>query len=223
MHFQLYIPGVRGQDPKTLVDVGLADFVAGSEYAETAEGPGELGAGVVVAWRKPGQAHMGFQPECQTWLPAAKCGADLAAARYFIGFWNDSPAGARDLARPYPQPGSRVMLGDGQEWMLPVAKSLDADMILADDGTWRFEPQRRFHAFYLEYLKWFQFFGTASQDDAFSYADAADFVLSALRVNYRLTPEAASHLRLFTKESVTAALFAVMGIEHKIEPPSPDR
>jgi hypothetical protein len=213
MHFQIYIPAARGQSPQTLVDVGLADFVAGAEFVETAAGPGDRGPGVVAAWRRPGQVQMGYQPERQAWLPAAASGEDLAAGRYWIGFWTDSPPTPKDLARPYPQAGHRVTLGDGSEWLLPIAKALDADMILADDGTWRFEPQRRFHAFWLDYLKWFQFFGNAGPEDLIDFADAADFVLAGLRVNYRLAPEAASHLRLFTKENVLTSLMAIMGID----------
>jgi hypothetical protein len=213
MHFQIYIPNARGQDPQTLIDVGLADFYAGAEFVETAAGPGDKGPGVVVAWRKPGQAQMGYQPERQVWLPAAASGEDLAAGRYWIGFWTDSPPTPKDLARPYPQPGHRVALGDGSEWILPIAKAIDADMIRADDGTWRFDPQRRFHAFWMDYLKWFHFFGNWNEEAVIDYGEAADFVLAGLRVNYRLPDEVTNHLRLFTKENVLTSLLAIMGID----------
>lgn len=211
MHYQIFIPGGRGQNPQQLVDVGLADLVAGAEFMDVAKGP-DGKAGGVVAWRRPGQAQMGYQAGIQEWIPAAPR-EDLSLGRYWVGFWNDSPATSKELSRPYPQPGRRVALGDSQEWLIPAAKELDADMVLADDGTWKFEVQRRFHSFYLEYLRWFQFFATAKDGDAFDFAEAAEFVLLGLRTNYRLVPEAASHLRLFTKETVTQALFGIIGVD----------
>lgn len=235
MHFQLFIPNCRGQNPQMLIDVGLADFVAGAEYMDVgqfATGPAAHGTdgtdgtdkshlshmshpchGTLIAWRRPGQPQMGYQPDKQIWLPAVPRPAeDLAGGRYFIGFWNDAPVVPRDLARPYPQQGARVALGDGHEWLLPSAKELDADMVVADDGSWRFEVQRRFHAFNLEYLKWMHFFGTAGPDDEFLFADGAEFILQALRINYRITPEVVSAQRLFTKEIVLRAMLAVMGV-----------
>lgn len=211
MHYQIFLPRVRGCDPALLVNVGLADFVAGAELVDVPGGPDQTGPGVLVAWRKPGAVEMGYRPDAQIWLPAVPRD-DLAAGRYWVGFWPELPR-PNHLARPYPQPGKQVALGDGQEWLIPSAKELDADMILADDGTWRFEVQRRFHAFYLDYLKWMQFFGNAGPDEEFLFADAAEFILSGLRINYRLPPEAASHLRLFTKDNVLSSLLAVMGIE----------
>jgi len=215
MQYQIFLPGVAGANPQFLVDVGLADLVAGANFCDSAHGPippggGVPGPGVVVAWPRPGAAQLGYRPEAQTWLPAVKCG-DLAAGRYWVGFWNDSPPTPADLQRPYRQAGIRVALGDGNEWLLPMAKELDHNMVLADDGTWKFEIQRRFHDFYLEHLRWFQFFGTMTQSEGASFAEAAEFILMALRINYRLTGEVASQLRLFTKENVLSAMFAVLG------------
>lgn len=214
MHFQIFLPHKRGGDPALLIDVGLADFVAGAEFVDVGKGPTEE-PGALVAWRKPGHVQIGYQPAKQTWLPAVpRASEDLAAGRYWIGFWNgnDSPCTPRDLARPYPQPGSTVRLGDGADWLLPAAKQLDSQMKLADDGTWRFEVQRRFHGFFLEYVKWFQFFATAEEGTQFSFGDAADFVLAGLRINYRLPAEAASQLELFSKETINAAMRAILGV-----------
>jgi hypothetical protein len=212
MHFQLFIPGATGQDPRLLEEVGLADFVAGAEFMPSAKGPAPEGRpGVLVAWRRPGSAMIGYHPDKQTWFPAvARDG--LEAGRFWVGLWNDSPVTPQDLARPYPQPGSRVQLGDGNEWLLPAAKELDATLKLADDGTWKFEVQRRFHAFYLEYLKWFHFFGTCGEGDEYAFADAADFVMAGLRINYRLVPELASQLELFSKSTVNTGLLSILGV-----------
>lgn len=211
MHFQLYIPDELIGEPQLLERVGLSDFVQGAEFLTTGEGPGPILArpGQIVAWRKPGKAAIGYQPAVQTWFPAvARDG--LEAGRYWIGLWNEHTLTPADIARPYPKPGRTVTLGDGQEWLLPIAKELPADLILQDDGSWRYEVQRQFHAFYLGYLRWLAIFGQAQDGDTFEFADAAEFVLQALRINYRLLPEIASRLRLFTTENVSPALFAIL-------------
>src|SRR4051812_19358849 len=110
MHFQLFIPNGEGQDPRQLEEVGLADFIAGAEFMPSAAGP-VAGRGVIVAWRRPGHAMIGYHPETQTWLPAVPRDG-LAAGRFWVGLWNDAPLTPQDVARPYPQPGSRVELGD---------------------------------------------------------------------------------------------------------------
>jgi hypothetical protein len=188
----------------------LADFVAGAEFLDVGKGPDD-GRGAVVAWRRPGSALIGYQPTKQTWLPAVPRDG-LPGLRYWVGLWNESPPGPADLARPYSQPGSRVIFGDGGEWLLPAAKEIDATLKLADDGTWKFEVQRRFHAFYLEYLKWFHFFGNCGEGDEYAFAEAADFVLSGLRINYRMLPEVASQLELFSKSTVNTGLFSILGV-----------
>lgn len=180
--------------------------------------------GVIVAWRKPGKIEIGYQPARQTWLPAVQQG-ELAAGRYWVGLWNADPQDAfappnglgpitpADLARPYPQAGTAVELGDGRSWILPAAKELDAVMKLADDGSWKFEVQRRFNAFYVEYVNWFRFFlDWKDGESSLPYAGAADFVLKALQINYRLVPELVGPLELFSKSTVLKAMFAIMGV-----------
>lgn len=209
MHYQIFIPGVRCADPQHLVDVGLGDLVGEATFLES-EGP-EQTTGVIVGWPKPGQAQMGYQPQSQIWRPAVARG-DLPAGRYYVGLWAGALPTPQDLRRRYPQPGVHVTLGDGQQWLLPRAKQLNAEMILADDGTWKFEPQRQYHAFWLAYCEWEDFFIQAPTGSTFSFTEAADFVLSALRINYRVVPELVNELRLFTKENVRSALYALLGI-----------
>ncbi|MDE2100762.1 MAG: hypothetical protein KGL39_26185 [Patescibacteria group bacterium] len=209
MHFQLYIPHPPGPSAGLLEQAGLADFVAGAESLDVEKGP-DGNRGVVFAWRRPGQAQMGYQPAKQTWLPAVPRDG-LAAGRYWLGIWNDSAPTPADIARPYPRPGRSIELADGNPWLLPIAKELPADLILQDDGSWKFEIQRRFHAFYIEHLRWAELFVNASEGTTYEFAEAANFVLSALRINYRLVPELASHVRLLNTDNVTACLFAILG------------
>lgn len=207
-HFQIYLPGQRGQNPQMLAAAGLPDLIAGAEYLDEAQGPDGRG-GVIVAWRKPTDHRMGFKPAEQLWLPAVPRG-DLQAGRYQVGLWNDRPPTPADLQRPYATKGRFIRFGDGREWLMPEARKLPADMVRADDGSWQFVVQRNYHDFWLESLRWLQWW--SSQPTSFVYADVADFVERGLQVNYRLPTELISHLKLFNRDTITDPMFAVLGV-----------
>lgn len=207
-HFQIYLPGCTDQNPQHLVDAGLGGLASGMDFMPEGVGPDGKG-GSILAWRKPTDQRMGYKPQEQTWLPAVTCG-DLISGRYWVGIWNDRPPTPADLLRPYAHKGTYVTLGDGKQWLIPEAEKLPADMIRADDGTWRFLVQRQYHDFYLESLRWRQWW--AGSPTGFAYADVADFAELALGLNYRITTEVVSHLRLLTRDNVTLPMWAVLGL-----------
>jgi hypothetical protein len=45
----------------------------------------------------------------------------------------------------------------------------------------------------------------------YDFADAAEFVLQGLRINYRLLPEVVSQARLFDTDNLKRSLFAILG------------
>lgn len=218
MHFQLFIPNRRAANPQHLIDVGLADFVPGAEFLDS-RGPddaqGSAQSGVLVAWRKPGATELGYRPDQQEWKPAIPTNA-LAAGRYWIGFWKDSLPTPDDLRRPYCHRGTELELGDGQAWTFPHPQKLPRDVILEDDGSHRYELQRRFHDYGLEVERWQAHF--AGKDTTFFYRDAIDTVLNALRLNYRLTPEVQNALRLLNTDNLERAILAITGLLSFLEP-----
>jgi hypothetical protein len=215
-HFLLFIPGARGASSKVLEDVGLADFAAGAEFA-SANAPRDLlpagvaSSGTICAWRKPGAVMpMGFVPAEQDWVPAAASDG-LAAARYLVGLTKNAPPRPPELLRPYPYQGQDFPLGDGHQWLFPEYRELPRDILLNDDGTFKFEVQRQFHAFSLDCLRWSADLSRAHKDGEtaearFSYTRIFVFLVQALRLNYRMLPEVASHLRLFNTANVVAPL-----------------
>lgn len=213
MHFQIFIPGKQGTDPQHLADVGLPGLAAGALFLAT-RGPDDQ-SGLLISWPGDGPPKTGYDAERQTWRPAVPQGA-WPAARYWIGFWNESPPRPEELAVTYQQAGSDVELGDGQRWLIPHARELPAEMKLADDGTWRFAPQRQFHELWIAALRWRDWFQNAKPGDTYEYADMAEFVLQALQVNYRMTREVVDHLKLFVAadgshpRSITRAGMEVM-------------
>lgn len=216
--FLIYVP--REHHPESslteaiLAAVGLADLAP----AETANIGGGLGpdgkGGTLIGWTKPGRIRFHIDPAEQTWFPAVKSG-DLPPGRYWVGVWNDSPPTAADLLRPYPYRGKLVELA-GQNWTVPLPKNLPTDAILADDGTWRFELQRRFHAYGIEVDQWLERRENGTLADA-TFTEVFGFALRALSLNYRLTPELASRMVLFGGEegaqvAVCNVLFAALGV-----------
>lgn len=213
MHYLIFIPNANdATGPGKLAEVGLADHVAGAEFLVTDVGP-ENQAGVLIAWRKPGDGcDFCYAPERQTWVPAAIAG-ELPRGRYFVGFANEKLPRPEELQRPYPYRGPVMDLA-GAAWRIPAPKELPHDLILADDGSLKFQIQRQYHEYTLRAGTWLEMVQAAAEDAGagLDYADMWAFVVQALRINYRITPEVVSYLRLFDQHNVIRALFAAIGI-----------
>jgi hypothetical protein len=224
-HFLIYLPNAKGQSAKLLEDAGLADLVARAEFMES-QGP-DGGRGVLVAWRRPGvgDKRFHFAEKEQTWLPAvpvlAQAGdptgdVELPARRYWVGVWKDSLPKPTDLARDYPYRGASIELGDGNSWLFPEARELPRDLILSDDGTCRYEVQRRFHAFWLESFDWVRKLSDGGDRPQISYGQCFRFLTRSLRLNYRLAPELVSLLKLFNTENLKTPLLTVIGVASEL-------
>jgi hypothetical protein len=216
LHFQLFLPDRKGADPAHLDAVGLETLRDGAIFLQC-HGPGGR-PGLLIAWTPAGHARIGFRPDAQEWKPAVPRDG-LGAARYWIGIDHSEPPSPSDLKRPYQSPGPRVRLGDDREWVLPRAQELPRDFVLADDGTSRFAVQRRYHDFYVESIRWRDFFAAAQPGDHYENVELCEFVLAGLSVNYRMTIELAHLLKLFVvagpshPQSVARATFALLGFE----------
>lgn len=209
MHFQIFLPHqteVAGAE--TLAAAGLAGLAENFDV-RVSEGP-EVRKGALFAWLSPGQGQWGYRPVDQEWIPAAADG-DLERGRYWVGLWNDNLPQPKDLARTYQQPGVELELGDGHNWLIPRASELPRDIILLDDGSLKFEPQRQFHAFYVEADRWKNVLAESDEETMAEYQDLWQFALRALAVNYRMTPEVASALGLFSTTNVQRPMYAVVG------------
>lgn len=210
MHYQLFIPDPPSGPktaPRMLEDLGLADFVAGHE-AMHKPGP-ESKIGQLICWRKPGiNQPFHFNETEQTWIPAVANGPDgEGQGRYWVGFWNDSPPSPEDLERPHCELGSSVDLGDGNSWMVPCVHNFAKDLIRDDDGSWKFEIQRKHQASWNAAQQWMN---RLRDNSEFAFSELADFVESYLRLNYRLLTEVSSQLRLFSTQNLIGALAAIL-------------
>lgn len=215
MHYQLFIPHTPGEPlgtaPQALERLGLSDLIAGHE-ARDSQGPGEFSQGHLVAWRRPGKnERMHYNVQEQTWIPSVAHGPDgQGKGRYWVGFWNDSPVTPDDLLRPYSHRGETVEFGDGQHWRLPILQELPRDIILADDGTWKFELQRRYHDLVRDAE---QILKDILAGQGHDFGTLTEFVLRCMNQNYRVLPEVASHLRLFSTENIQRAVITLLSLE----------
>jgi len=57
----------------------------------------------------------GFNDSLQTWQPHGTAG-------YWVGMWNDAKPGPSDLLKAKPLSGTPVRLGDGNDWLVPIAR-----------------------------------------------------------------------------------------------------
>lgn len=212
--FQVFIPKTE-QNPldsfdlvAPMTNVGLSDLI-GNAAPQRSGGP-DGQDGFIVSWPVPGDAETGYKPDRQTWIKAAPRDG-LEAGRYWVGIWNDKKPTQKDLKRTYQYSGKKVALNDGNEWLIPSARELPTEMILADDGTFKFEVQRKYHDMYNETMGWAELI---RKDDStpFLWHDLALFVLSAFKLNYMATDElATSGLRLFSKEKLIESLYIICG------------
>ena len=110
--------------------------------------------------------------------------------------------------------GHRFKMQNGEHWLIPVPQQLPAEVILGDDGHWKTEPCRQFQAFNNAAQKWFEFLAAIPPDGELDidFDDAVSFVTMALSINYRLTPEIVSALRLFRADMITPAIYFACGL-----------
>jgi hypothetical protein len=212
MSLSYYIPGLRSVGHDQIVAAGLGyAFPAGAPWARvpTANGP-DGGGGIVV---RVGAGHgTGYYPDRQTWTKAP------GDATWWIGV--DGETLPEDLLREEVIDGHLVKLGDGNEWLIPTARSfgrgsiLPESMVLGPDGeTWVGEPLKRFAQISTRAERVELAFRGDLPDDAEPLdmgQEGVDIVVGALSFNYRISALEVSVLRLLTGPIVARCLWALV-------------
>jgi hypothetical protein len=195
-HFQVYLSGQHQSDE--LAQRGLSGLVDGAFRAECMTGPdGKRGS--LFGWMTTkGKLDNAYRPERQKWTPAVPMDG-MEAGRYWVGYDPENPPTPDDLQRRYPYRGVRSQLGDGNEWWLAKETEIPATMRLADNGEWKFIPQRQFDEFCQATANWRSIM--AGVNPHYMVAEIVEFVRLALGINYRLTPEIESELGLWTDKT----------------------
>lgn len=201
MHHVIYIPASTQDDPmKALDEAGLADHASGANVTIIPEDQlvcEELRGGLLFRWDRHRFQRIEF--DLLRWLPAMPLDG-LPARRYFIGLDQTDPPRPHELLKPEPCPGSPVKLGDENTWVIPHAKQLPFDIIRnPQTGEVTNQPRPRFYAFWHKCLVWQRLVeAVGDTESAVDDVDQAEFLEEALRLNYRVTPELISNIRLFS-------------------------
>lgn len=213
MAFAIYIASVPGdttlQDEK-LAKVGLSHLQAGASYIATPAGP-DGKSGVVFSWYAQGdhRGPMAYLPDHQEWTPSIQPGL------FWLGFRrNEKPT--PDLLAFGDNPGLKIVLGDGQEWVLPAAGSFPADIEIGDELEPVYSLQDEFVALAGQSQQWCDWMAANgdSERPMSIPASVLDYLGSMLALNYKVFPELIERLGLFNGETIPRALLAAThGVE----------
>jgi hypothetical protein len=237
VHFTIFLPDWTPSHSETLEDIarkrGVADLLGGHDVMPLtggADNPANATEGTLIGWLSPENQLLEYRPARQLWLPSVARDDVAGQPLYFVGMWNEfvapngrpfGPPKERDLRRHYTQEGVLTQFGE-EHWLLPTPDTVDARAVYADDGqSMRWEPLRQFAWMVDEAKQMQQRYldnGLGEREMVFEFdpKEQCDWLLKLLRVNYRITPEVAVHLNLWTrKRHIIDTVLATLGLKRK--------
>jgi len=168
-------------------------------------GPGG-GRGVVVGQ----DDQVKYDPGTQTWKKFPD---------YWVG-WESLP-GPDDLKRENMLPGYLARLGDGKEWLIPIARlitgepGMDRVYSLGEDGRVRWEIQEKYRELF-DFASWWlgMISGTDTDKHGHEWTDEGIFrmISRIIGVNYRVGLYEVSVLGLVTDISIKEIMRVVCDI-----------
>jgi hypothetical protein len=154
-------------------------------------------------------AQVTYDPGSQTWRK-------MPGQEIWIGYMNDEPPTAKDLARKSLIPGHSIELGDGGQWTIPCCRYFGEDgfscglpqvMDLDENGDWTVgnvlpKHQKLWDAS----AQWFDAISTMDGEDLapeadMTIADVANACVVALGTNYRVSALEVGMLGLLTSST----------------------
>jgi len=218
--FLYYAPGRKDR-------VSLDDLRSlGLEYAFDAapsccgvQGGPDKSNGLVVADSRRTPSHLiRYYRDRQTWR-------QVPGSEAWAGFYTDDPPVPRDLLRPVTLRGHPVELGDGNTWVVPIARAMVADgdtlvPVMAvptisgvdDNGDWtQGDVAARYRPLWDVACHWWDTkVQAADQDAPVTFAESHDAALVALATNYYVGKVEVALRGLFSWHAVTLILDATV-------------
>ena len=230
--FLYYVPGGGDDvDPKQLDELGLGHVFEHPEARGCRGFPHEKGDGaIVVEGSKLGSVNHGYYPDRQEWRAIPK-------SRAMLGWYRDAMPVPADLERDVMLPGLDKVLGDGEHWQVPVARTIaDQDEwqpvnmlpcrhTLNDDGEWvSGTPLQRYvplfeaaQAYWDAYWEAIDKLGTqegeGKQAQRFTVAVDDTSCVVVVQANYRVAAVELSVLGAFNDETVAVILETAADME----------
>lgn len=177
---------------------------------EVITGP-DGGAGYVVADH---DKHVGYYPKKQQWRQGQN-------KNYWLGF--DGPVDPKDLQKKELIDGHYITLNDGNQWLIPVARSfptgtrLPQVLLLGPNGELISESLPAYASFSQEMERVWDVFTDPDNNEALSMEEAWKIAVNALSINYHIQGEEVSFLKILTTNNVTDILKAVVDIPTLLE------
>jgi len=219
-----YIPKLgRDYKAKDVVSAGLEHILGRPLVPRPAHKGPDGGSGVILGASEHVPANLlGYYPDKQTWHQVPRSEA-------WMGYLTDDPPTPVDLVRSEGLNGHVVTLGDGNEYLVPVARAL-----VEEDGELRHKvcvPRRtgvdkngdwtvgevidRYAELWAIAEQWWDARIAATYDETKSFAvlDFAgenDAALTALATNYHVGKVEVAHLGLFHGQAVVDILDALI-------------
>jgi hypothetical protein len=218
--FLYYLPAKRDIKLAELVALGLGYAFEKPSFTRCeihANGP-DKGAGVIVADDTRLVGHrVGYYADEQEWVKVPKTNA-------YVGWFKADPPTPTDLERSQTLNGHLVELGDGNEWLVPVARgaaeegwytALPQRTGLDDNGEWASgKVIARYEALWDAACRFWDAFRSANDVEGeavqLDFAGQNDAALVALQANYRVGRAEVVALGLFDGQCVVRILQALI-------------
>ena len=229
MHFQVFIPYSGSVDTKAsplvrLEQVGLVNLSQNASQQPIKIGPTvdgiALGPGDLFTWSVKSASYFGANAD---WIPAAPAkdaeGNDLAAGRYWIGIHKNSKPTPTELKRVDNFPGPKVVLGDGNEWMIAAGGRLPHVYKLNSQGEYESKVREEFQDYFEKTTEWYHrlLLIDPSQETVSVTVGWCQCCIEAIGMNYRMPAELASYLELIGSDNLwSIAMASVEGLEIKM-------
>lgn len=225
MHFLYAIPNCNSVNEKKLEEAGLMnifeDIKPNFSQRYTAQGPGEKDCTLLCIGNDATQLY--FKPAEQDWQQSLN-------ERYYIGFYKNNKPTERELRREIQLEGHDVKLGDGEKWLIPVAREfpvgivLPQSLMLGKNGeviSGGILPQYAQFGMKAEKV-WEEFkvgISQAKQKDEMklTLSEGMEFAIDALAFNYYVGTEEVNLLELITSQNLQEIIEAVIDMPAVLE------
>lgn len=218
MHFLVFVPKCSRHDLEKVANVsGLNPVIGGHDVMDGQKGPRGL-MGCMIFHPTPESPWAHCDENKQEWLPSI-ARDDNGDPKYYVGFWKDKPPQENQIRRHYTQAGVFVKLG-GQRWKLPTPGTVEAKAVYNDNGSMRWEITPEFAWVYAEAEQLANVYKEEGGMRMMIYdvdpVAQVNWLLKLLQINYRLLPEVAAYLDLWTgRDHILDTFLSTLGLSRK--------
>ncbi len=223
--YLVYIPGQPIRTEQALRDVGLGEIIDPQFPAaccDLSSGP-DGSHGLLFYWQDSSNGGAGLsllpslRAEDNDWQPA-KAYDGKPAGRFWLGKSKVKPVTPDGLLRRNYYGGLPVVLDDGNEWAIPVARQLPHSYGIDEFGR----PARKIQSAYINFFDqsqaWLDKFRQYARDRTDpNVADGWYFAVEAIAMNYRVNQDIADWLQLMGDFTLPMAIAATFEMAHTLE------